>query len=428
MSFTLMWALIAFIAAIVLLFANTYMGLLAFLLARPIIEMAWDLTIVGPFTMLHITGIVPIAIAGLLSFQGRLNLQLLRRNPIYLALIIFIAYALLQIAHLAINDLMLKGIDRLLRTSNALAGMILFVSLISNSMRYKKFLLVTVLLSIVPLVILYLQIFGMVDLRSQGYIGQTRFSGLFNGPVNQRHFFSFAILAILAHYKMVGKMSLRGLVLLSLLGIGLLFGYSKAATLFIITLPFLYISVRPKFVSMIPVLIIAVALLSYLSSSGYMDAIFLKEIQILSDDSSNTRAFQGRTYVWELFWERFNNEPPFNQLIGAISADKIGIGGGIHNDYLLNLNRYGYIGLLLYILVVVSMVKLAFIDTLTWGGVSTKLDGLIFFSRGLMTIWLLDAMGLHNSMYPSLLLYTFGVLAITHKEMLIEKKLRRHMS
>ena len=124
--------------------------------------------------------------------------------------------------------------------------------------------------------------------------------------------------------------------------------------------------------------------------------------------------FQGRGGIWKSFLEDFRDEPIVAQMLGTFIPANLspGLKGGVHNDFLMNLNRYGYIGLIIYIIIIILMVKYAFIEFRKWIGKTPKLDSMIFLSGALTILWIIHSMGFHTSMYPSLMLILFGVFGL----------------
>jgi len=409
-------AFLGFVAVLLLFMYSLCYGMIAFLFIRPIIDMTWDQNIFWGFSLLHITGIIPLFILIYVIITGRVRTDFLRQNILYISLICFLGYVLLHLLYIGAYGRMITGLDAFMRLTNTISGLILFPLAFHKEKHYKWFLNVIIISSIIPLSILLLQAFGLVELRYQTSVGNIRYEGFYNGPVNLRYFFSFALLAVIAKMICYRKVSVLGLIIGSFMFIGITLTYSKAGTLFILILPLVFMTLKKKARILLPLLILFSIPIIWIQSSGYFNNVFIKEIGALEKDIDVEYALQGRILIWQIFWDNFSNDSFTHQMLGSFSAGKVGFGGGIHNDFLLNLCRYGYVGLLLYSLLVFTMLKAAFLDFQKWIGQTAMLDSAIFIARALTALWLIDSIGLHPSMYPSLMLIVFGIFGLVFSE------------
>lgn len=389
-----------------------YYILIVFLLVRPLIEMTWETKIIGSFSLLDVSGVMPFFILLIFAMTKNVNTKFLSNSWLYKSMILFFSYIILHLIYMIMNHQLIFGLDSVMRLSNSLSGLILFPLAFSKENHYKSFLNVIIISSIIPFFILLLQLSGSLELRSQTAVGYVRYSGFFNGPVNLRYIFTLALLATFAKMICDHKVNVLGLIVGILMLIGILLNFSKAGTLFILILPLIFATLKKDARFILPLLILTSIPIIWIQSSDYFDNIFLKEISAMQKNIDIEFALQGRVRIWEVFWDQFSNEPFMTQMLGSFSAGKVGFGGGIHNDFFLNLCRYGYVGLLLYSFLVFVMLKSAFLDFKKWLGKTAILDSMIFIARAVTALWLIDSIGLHPSMYPSLMLFVFGVFGL----------------
>lgn len=411
------WALLGFVLSLLLLFNNPFWGLLLFVIIKPVIDMTWDIFILGQISLLHLSGIIPFILLSLLIIKKKVTISSNMKFSLFKLIFIYFLYITVHLLYVygPLNtQITLNSFQGIMRFSNALSAFVLFPFLINKNENYNLFLITILISSFIPLIILILQMYGIFELRSSLSLGNIRYAGFFHGPVNQRHLFSISLICLFGKQICNHRISffeiLLGLILIS----GIFYGFSKAGTIFLISLPSIYLLTKFSIKRMIPFITLTIIVVYISLNIGYLENIFRKEIAVIQQTTDIDYALQGRVTIWKVFLENYYSESFLKQLFGSLNSGKVGFRGGIHNDYLLTLSNYGVIGLTIYILIILIMLKNAFFNFHKWIGVSPILDSKIFLTRAVTLIWLIDSMGLHPSMYPALLLFTFGVFGLAY--------------
>ncbi len=416
----LAWAVAATLYVFFLSFSSPMLALLIFLFLKPIIEMSWDQKVVGSYSMLDFAGILPCLLALYFSGTGRIRHRW-KRNDLWFLLLLFLAFGIIKIFISGNQDESFFYFEKSMRLTNAIAALILFQALIKNNDDYASLLFVMRTLAIIPIVFLFLQNIGFIDLRTQGSAsGDIRILGFYHDVVNQRYYFSTGLLAAIGYLMYNKKFTILNLILACLFVYGLIMGYSKASTVFLITIPLVFLTFRKDFRAIFPALFLVIAVYFVFESSGYLDSIFRKEIAVGADDVEVGRALNGRVVVWQAFWRNFTSRSVWEHLLGSRAASSSGFSGGVHNDFLGNLGSYGVVGLSLYSLIVFAMTKRVFFDYQKWLGKVRLLDSAIFMARSFVLLWVVDSIGLHPSLYPTLMFLVFGIIGAT--ESLLERQ------
>ena len=424
----LAWAVAGILYVLFLSFTSPVLSLLIFLFLKPIIEMSWDQKVVGSYSMLDFAGILPCLIALYFFATGRIRHRW-KRNDLWFLLLLFLAFGIIKIFISGNQDESFFYFEKSMRLTNAIAALILFQALIKNNEDYASLLFIMLTLAIIPIVFLLLQNMGFIDLRTQGAAsGDIRILGFYHDVVNQRYYFSTGLLAAIGYLMYNKTFTILNLILACFFVYGLIMGYSKASTVFLITIPLVFLTFRKDFRAIFPAFFLVIAVYFVFESSGYFDSIFRKEIAVGADDVEVGRALNGRVVVWQAFWQNFTSRSVWEHLLGSKAASSSGgFSGGIHNDFLLNLGNYGVVGLSLYCFIVFAMIKRVFYDYQKWVGKIKLLDSAIFISRAFVLLWLIDSTGLHPSGYPTLMFLVFGIIGAT--ESLLERhKYRKYLA
>ena len=418
----LVWAMAGILYVLVLFFTNPLLALLIFLFLKPIIEMSWDQKVLASYSMLDFAGILPFMIVLYFSCIGKIKHREKQRSHLWRLLVLFLLFAVLKIFISGNQDESFFYFEKSMRLTNAVAALTLFQALIKNNEDYSSLIFVMLTLAIIPIIFLLLQDLGFISLRTQGSAsGDIRILGFYHDVVNQRYYFSTGLLAAIGYLMYNKTFTILNLILACLFVYGLIMGYSKASTVFLITIPLVFLTFRKDFRAIFPAFFLAIAVYFVFETSGYLASIFRKEIAVGADDVEVGRALNGRVVVWQAFWQNFTSRSVWEHLLGSKAASSSGgFSGGIHNDFLLNLGNYGVVGLSLYCLIVLAMIKRVFYDYQKWVGKVKLLDSAIFISRSFVLLWLIDSIGLHPSGYPTLMFLVFGIIGAT--ESLLERQ------
>ena len=225
---------------------------------------------------------------------------------------------------------------------------------------------------IFPAVIfIYEQIFGAIapDYLSSGRGGGARIQGAYADIMSYAIYIVGSFLVV--SYFFIRKLELGivtrrdfwflGIVLfidiLGLMAIKQVSTYSVMAVLIALMLFYLFRNRRTTVLVLLTLpIIVIVSLKIYESSLGQMVD---KEIRVIEGESDVNRSFNGRMTRWNKYFDLWAEMPGYSVYFGAPTSGfkeaRIMIGGGMHSDYVRNLFLTGIVGLIIYMLFLLSM-------------------------------------------------------------------------
>ncbi len=412
-----------------LMYFRLYHGFILYLMVRPIIDWGYDVKFSG-VSILAIGSLIPISLVLIKPYMWNKPWRFGGYpfvNSLYMGFMGYVIFHLIAID--ATNGDAFVALDAFVRLICGIVGAILFLVVINSEKRYQRLLKAMLVMGMIPATILILQHFELLEeARSRMYGENVRLSAYHHGTVSLRHYFSYAILASVALMYMepakVKWIKYPLVILIALIGMSLL--YSKSGVLFLATVPILAIITlynRSKWFSIF-ILLIPMAF-SFNSMSQYSGSVFYKEIasyNIITEESGERiGALNGRLLAWERLLNNVQSASTFDFMLGKVDHIRIGFRGGVHNDFLMNLGRYGLIGLVLYSCLLLTVVIFAFFICKASSFDSALSKSRLFVFRGLVTIWVIDSVGMHVSMIPMFLLMTFGFMAIVNRDLFLKR-------
>ena len=131
------------------------------------------------------------------------------------------------------------------------------------------------------------------------------------------------------------------------------------------------------------------------------------EFQVLSGEANVEAAFHGRLGNWKYRLKQFSEKPLIDRVTGT------NIGTGPHSDYVECVLRYGYIGIVVYIMLFLGLLVIS-IKTLSrinrTHGSYLRPYGFIVIAG--LIIWLMEAIIHNTSQYPDYAYFIIGNTAI----------------
>ena len=396
-------------------------GILIYLFLRPIIDWGYDFAIFG-LSVPALAGLLPlvyVCVKANVYFR-----KIPTTTPFFITVVIcWVLYATIHLITIdMVNGHIIESIESVARISSTFAGYILIRHHCDTPNKYRALLLVLMGMGWLAFLNILLYQAGMTgSIEYKTFAGNSRVSGFSHGIISLRYYYAFALIAAIVFMGASRRVSSKvfGLATILISTIGLYFTFSKSAVLFFLTI-MLFSTVLQVHKSQTKRVTQAVVLLSVgvpvlmFAGIDYVAAIFYKEI---SADPSAV-ALNGRFNAWALFFDRFQESSWLDIIIGNFDHLKTGFSGGVHNDYLMNLGRYGVIGLMIYVVMIATISFHAFV-TFGFRQVITDYDrSKIILLRCFIVFWIIDVIGLHVSNMPVFMCLVFGLYGLVDQQRL----------
>ncbi len=257
----------------------------------------------------------------------------------------------------------------------------------------------------------YQNILGGTIRTEETIFGLVRNIGFYHDAYTLR-FYSLQTLAALILYIMYftqkGQLTVRGfLTSLGLLAIFTIYRiYSKAGYLILAQWATVWFWFRKQFLVLILVFLVGTISVSVAEFSWLEDvqAVYAKEIAVLTGGGEVDAMFQGRVGGWRETFKGWQKAPFLAQLFGTGTTAL-----GMHNDFLRALIGTGLIGLILYCILIGWALIISFRNCIRQ---ATPLN---IMALMLLIMWLIDAMGLVPGGYPGYQIFVWGVVGLAFR-------------
>lgn len=402
---------------------NAANAVLFLYVAKPIIDAAWDLRIPGVgLNFLQVTGVMfPIFVLTIVWF----NRPRVPRHPATVTWVIFAVWNFFSLAQFAVAEmgsgvalpdryvvLMISGYFQFL---NSLSGFLIIPYFFTDRESQRRFVLAIIISGIFPIVIAVLQVMGFYHGRVLKTTGELlRISGPYHDSTNLRMYTLQTMLMIviyLVHYTPMiqFRRKLKKLVLAIALPICLLIvyrGYSKAAMGILSVWFLLYVTLRRDYKLLLAVIFGGIVWIPGDSEIVREIArLFQKEIWYTKGELSESVEYTllgGRLLSWGSAWDDFQNAVLINQMVGSdfVRAPLL------HNDFLRTLVASGYVGLGLYVVLLIQL------GLAVWKCHRIKSDGLSMGAMMAFAAFLIECLGLVPLLYPGYCWQTFGLISL----------------
>lgn len=322
---------------------------------KPIFDLdwRWPLLYLGTIPILF-HRIVAFAIPTIITVI--FVLRLLLKKPIRINSNILAIILLLSITITLCFQRVAYSIDEYFRTYSFFIIFFFLPSLISSELKFFKILKLLIIISLIPTLISYLQVFGLIKftyfdtLPDIGHIG--RVSGGYYHPTGYLNYLIYLIPVSIYLYanKIISKRFFWSWLLFTLPMVGRSLHRATIILVIFQLSVFIFFFKRIKF----KYFLIFIFCTSLLFSFPYI----WKLINI--DDAVTEGKFRGRSEIWSTYLSYFNHSE-FSQKIFGFGSPKLGTAYEPHSDWLRIMFNYGYFGLASYILFLSSIFFIFFV-------------------------------------------------------------------
>lgn len=394
-------AIIGLIIFIFRAFKDIEEALLIGILIKSLIDGAWDVKFAG-FSLIDLHSIIFILF----------SLQLIFKNNL-IALIDTKLNVLWIVAHIGILMLSISnpmgGIDAFARMlffpiSLALVPYFLFYCGEDVATRLIKYMIYASLLSGITSI---LQFVGVIPHEFEHLTkGLSRSNGFFHDMVTSRIYVmqGLIVLAYIRFSERYSLSSFKSWVLLSIFVVAGYTLYSKALIgIFAFAGILLIFTTKQKVAQLI--IGFSVAFLIVISNSQILESttqLFVKEISYNDgelDDSG--QLFSGRGMLWQDYLKMFDESSSIEKVIGLGMND-----GRAHNEFLRILILSGFVGLIAYAFLIISIISKAFSQLMSRSSI-------VFISLFCSSILVIDSVSVVWGMYPFYMVTIVGFLQAT---------------
>jgi O-antigen ligase len=407
------------ILGIIFLLGNTTMGIMFLIAIKPLIDATWEYNIAG-INLLQIAGVVlPIIILT----RGK-NFS---KIPLFGIWITYVIYNIFTYSFTIFEGRVLMFVESSFRILNGFVGYYMMQTYFSDKETFRKLLLAFILGSLFPMLMgLYQAVTGYVW-HERAAAGLIRNVGMYHDSQVFRTYGFQTITAIILYWsyfitpkikflfvKKILLLTLTGLCLLVLFKI-----YSKAAYMIGVIWFLIWIISRGQIRSLVLMIIIALfaSIIFGNNISNEAQQVFSKETNFLETQNDDIhsefnqkRTLGGRWYIWEQYIDEYTSRSFLGQLFGN------GKSPPVHNDFFKNLLSGGIIGLLIYIILLISIgIKIV-------NNYLQERSALNVMALMLFIMWIVDCIGLVPSLYPAYQWYVWGFIGLSFTGVQVQSK------
>lgn len=398
----------------IFIFSNLRKGILILFVTKPIIDATWAFEVVPGFTLLQVVGILFPLITLTYFLQYRQDIKSpIHSSLMYLFLISNIISALITIISNTELFSIINSSTIFLQISNLVAVYLLIPQLISNEVQFKRFIFLLLISGLFPIVTGLLQILGFLPtlktLRTTGEL--IRISGWYYDSANMRFYAFQTLLAIVMyltihnHQKNIAKKLL--LALYACFSIFVLYKtYSKSA-LVILGLSFIIytFTTRKYLAGMLVIVTVTFFILTYKDVTQDIERLVWKEIKFIEDKETvyTNSLLSGRIGLWERMITQFSESDIVQQLFGYNYL----IGRRAHNDFVRILIASGFIGLMIYIVILFTLGRSVLRSFIEHRDIISIAAIVVFIA------FIIDSVGLTMTLQPGYCWVTFGIMSIS---------------
>jgi hypothetical protein len=405
------------VALILLVFAPAW-GVLGIFIARPLVDATWESrsVLAGMSLTEIISGLAPVLVLPWMLASSDLR-KSFSRMPMRFMWLLWSADVLLFSLYIMTVDGIPTGVSVLFRHWSGLIGFYMVQAWFAAEQRLvRRFAIALLIAGIFPVSTgLYEAVTGFHWTITMGEDNVIRNVGLYHDAITIRYYALQTIMAVLLLHATEGATEgvaggTRSSIVSSLswayaaCAAFILFkAYSKSGTFTLLSWGLLWLLLLRKYRALTVAGIAAVILAGWYGKE-VMDAggfIFQKELGAIAGTADSHRAFNGRFYHWIELLDQWNELPVANQIFGSGH-----IATGAHNDYIQVMFHGGYIGLTIYVTLLIRiMVRVA-------GDLRRRRDAYSVAALLAMIMWLVDTIGLVPSAYSGYQWFVWGVVGL----------------
>jgi hypothetical protein len=389
---------IIIIIIIVRLYKGMFAAFLVFVATKSLLDAFWDYGI-EPFSILAIEGfLVPILFFDVFKKRAIVPKYWNRTAKFYL-----IAMSLGIIWGIFVEPI--GVLQNGFLSFNCFLGFFLIPILITDQKRLKQLLLAMMLCGIFPIAVSIFQLSTGIVFQERATVGLSRYVGFYHDAFPTRFYGLMTLISILIYqsvFKVKGiliKGFLLALVGGSFLSIYAVFskaGVGIVGLWVVLLLLFSKSKIKQSFSVLIGVFVIFLVFGDAVSSN--IEQLFSKEVGYQSGELTDARyTLAGRGYIWEDYWNFWTNEQNvFFQWFGD------GLARPTHNEVLRVLLMSGILGVLFYVIFIMTQIKNTF-------KIHKKVR---LFGMMLLGMYLVDVIGLVPGLYYYYNILVWGLFGL----------------
>lgn len=383
-------------------------GMVAVFIVKPFIDASWDLPILFNLRLTEVYSTL-IAILLLIHMALAKGDKSLARMPLKGMWVTYSVYIVMFSMLIAYTDEPKSGASIFFRYINGIVGFYFLQAFFRQGDRFKWFLWALILGGLFPMGLGVYQAATGMQWREAQVEGMVRTIGIWHDGVNMRTYAEQTILGLILYsalYIKAGHIPLKAMTMtyMALATVVMMRVYSKAAMLTFALWVLCWTILRRQFVVLAALGFVAFLGVTYFTGD-FMDQIgtlFHKELGFFSGKVDGKMTFQGRWFGWMEMMDKWERLPSMNQWFGS---GEIAIGA--HNDFLQMLFHGGIIGLAMYIsLLIVIGVRIA-------KNLLIRADEMAIAALMAYLMWIIDAIGLVPSAYPSEQWLLWGLIGLS---------------
>lgn len=407
-------SIVIIIVMIVAFFLSAQLGILFTLLTKPIVDASWSY-FYGQISPVRAVGVLVPLFVMFSIFISDKRVSRVPLFPIWMTYVVYISFAF---SFNIIEYGPLKFLELMFRVLNGFVGYCMIQMYFSERDAFKKLLQILIVAGLFPTLVGVYQLATGVVWHHDETVGLVRYSGLYHDVQTQRQYMFQTLTAIIlywCYFLNKGRNIATRLVLITLfcLCLVILFRtYSKAAVMILVSWVVIWSIGRRQFLPMVLMLVALVAVNLIYQDKIWRETsqLFSREISAIetkqggmSAEETRKATFAGRWYAWDEYINQYMNRSLFGMVFGN------GNPGASHNDFLANLLVGGVIGLIIYIGLLMAIGIRVFQNYLR------SRSPLNVMALMLFVMWIVDAMGLVPSLYPSYQWYVWGFIGLSLK-------------
>lgn len=397
----------ASILALVALVLSPRLGVMALFVVRPLVDTAWAEPLVLGFKLTEIvSAAVPLIIITRMCVDG--GDRPFRGMPLRWIWLLWCADVVLFSSTIMFSQEPKDGINILFRHLDGFAGFYMVQAYFRDDRDVLKFAWALAVAGLFPLATgVYEALTGVHWKLTFGEEGVVRNIGLYHDAITIRYYGLQTIMGLLLISALQERKSLAlriGLLLYAAAALLVIKGaYSKSGIITIVAWALLWPVLRKNLKTTVTLAgVVAIVAIYYagqiMESIGF---VFVKEISAIQGQTGIDSTFAGRWYIWDEMLKEWHALPLVRQLFGA---GKVALGA--HNDYLQILFHGGVVGLLIYVVLLVS-VLIAILRLLVRRSDVYSTAALLGF-----IMYNVDAIGLVPSAYSGYQWFVWGLIGL----------------
>lgn len=392
--------------AIVVLSVAPGIGISLVLLARPVVDASWDQMVVWELNWPRMMSVmVPLLVLFHMFVTAR-GEAAFRHMPVRWVWIPYSLYCLVFSVIIFVQEGGIVGTEVFFRHINGIVGFFALQAYFNQPELLRRVLITLLVAGLFPLGVGLYQLATGASLNEQLAEGLVRRVGFYHDGFTVRFYMMQTLLCTVLYAAMFARRAWIVLAALAVLGaacsVMVYFSYSKSAVATLVLWGIVWVVFQRDWKVLFGGAVLALALVAL--SGGVvvesLSVLFRKEIGFAEGEVGAQRLFAGRMIGWIGMLNEWSQLSAAEQWFGAGRRAT-----GAHNDYLQLLFHGGIVGVLLYLLLLVTLgVKLL---RRAWSKDVLATVGLMA-----LAMWLVDSIGLVPSSYPGYQWFIWGVIGL----------------